>query len=141
MARKRADGHAEGDGQNDQHVQAVRFHGDSFARCTDIIARQQHAFMTNQAEPDPGPRVVHDGKIVTAAGISAGIDLALWLAGELVIEYDSQPPFDAGHKTKASKAVQLLAATMLDDRMPSDQKRLVPKAAWRRFVDLVRTGR
>ena len=49
-----------------------------------------------------------DGKIVTAAGVSAGIDMALALtrravAGEEVaqaiqlgIEYDPQPPFDAG---------------------------------------------
>jgi len=48
------------------------------------------------------------------AGVSAGIDLALWLAGEiagreraeaiqLFIEYDPHPPFDAGHTSKASK--------------------------------------
>jgi transcriptional regulator GlxA family with amidase domain len=54
---------------------------------------------------------VRSGKIVTAAGVSAGIDLALWLAGEiagreqaeaiqLVIEYDPHPPFDAGHATR-----------------------------------------
>jgi transcriptional regulator GlxA family with amidase domain len=103
------------------------------------------------AKPDSRRRVVHEGKIVTAAGVSAGIDLALWLAGELagreraeaiqlVIEYHPQPPFDAGHKTKASKSVQRLARVMLDDRMPSDQKRLVPKIAWRRLIDLVRTG-
>jgi hypothetical protein len=30
---------------------------------------------------------------------------------------------------------------MMDDRMPADQKKLVPKIAWRRFVDMVRTGR
>ena len=52
-------------------------------------------------------RVVFDGKIVTAAGVSAGIDMALALAGrvageavaraiQLGIEYDPQPPFDAG---------------------------------------------
>lgn len=103
------------------------------------------------AKPDPCRRVVREGKIVTAAGVSAGIDLALWLAGELagreraeaiqlVIEYDPQPPFDAGHKTKASRYVQRLACAMLDGRMPSDQKRLVPKIAWRRLIDLVRTG-
>jgi transcriptional regulator GlxA family with amidase domain len=103
------------------------------------------------AKPDSGRRVVHEGRIVTAAGVSAGIDLALWLAGELagreraeaiqlVIEYDPQPPFDAGHKTKASVPVERLARAMLNDRMPRDQKRLVPKIAWRRLIDLVRTG-
>jgi putative intracellular protease/amidase len=58
------------------------------------------------AEPVP-ERVVFDGKIVTAAGVSSGIDMALQLAAEiggedlakgiqLGIEYDPQPPFDAG---------------------------------------------
>ncbi|WP_247469755.1 hypothetical protein [Bradyrhizobium sp. 45] len=84
--------------------------------------------------------------------MSAGIDLALWLAGEiagreraeaiqLVIEYDPHPPFDAGHISKASKEVQRLANKMMDDSMPADQRRLVPKIAWNRFIDLVRTGR
>jgi len=52
-------------------------------------------------------RVVEDGKIITAAGVSAGIDMALRLAQiiggddlaqgiQLGIEYDPQPPFDAG---------------------------------------------
>lgn len=52
-------------------------------------------------------RVVTDGRIVTAAGVSAGIDMALTLLAEatdvataqtvqLAIEYDPQPPFDAG---------------------------------------------
>jgi transcriptional regulator GlxA family with amidase domain len=61
-------------------------------------------------------RVVFDGKLVTAAGVSAGIDMALTLAatiaGETVaqaiqlgIEYDPQPPFDAGSPEKAPQAV------------------------------------
>lgn len=52
-------------------------------------------------------RVVFSGKIVTAAGVSAGIDMALALAARLAgdivaqaiqlgIEYDPQPPFNAG---------------------------------------------
>ncbi len=63
------------------------------------------------AEP-VAERVVMDGKIVTAAGVSAGIDMALALAArecgegvaqsiQLGIEYDPQPPFDAGSPTKA----------------------------------------
>jgi transcriptional regulator GlxA family with amidase domain len=63
------------------------------------------------AESTP-ERVVFDGKIVTAAGVSAGIDMALALAAriagdqfaqavQLSIEYDPQPPFDAGSPRKA----------------------------------------
>jgi transcriptional regulator GlxA family with amidase domain len=104
------------------------------------------------AKSQPDERIVHSGKVVTAAGVSAGIDLALWLAGEiagreraqaiqLVIEYDPHPPFDTGHMSKASKETQELAKKMMDDRMPADQSRLVPKIAWRRFLDLIRTGK
>jgi putative intracellular protease/amidase len=61
-------------------------------------------------------RVVFDGKLVSAAGVSAGIDMALTLAarvaGETVaqaiqlgIEYDPQPPFDAGSPEKAPQAI------------------------------------
>jgi transcriptional regulator GlxA family with amidase domain len=64
-------------------------------------------------------RVVRDGKIWTAAGVSAGIDMALALVGEqfgadaaqaaqLIIEYDPQPPFDAGSPDKAP--AQIVAA-------------------------------
>jgi putative intracellular protease/amidase len=59
-----------------------------------------------------GRRVVEEGKVVTAAGVSSGIDMALVLmakiAGDdfaqtiqLMIEYDPQPPFDAGSPSKA----------------------------------------
>ena len=62
---------------------------------------------------DPvGGRFVEDGKLITAAGVSAGIDMALHLVGQEVgpevaqavqlgIEYDPQPPFDAGSPAKA----------------------------------------
>ncbi|MGN8051137.1 DJ-1/PfpI family protein [Curtobacterium sp. 22159] len=61
-------------------------------------------------------RVVDDGAVVTAAGISAGIDMALWLAAELAgqpaaeaiqlqIEYDPQPPFDGGSAARADTRV------------------------------------
>ena len=104
------------------------------------------------AKPKPEERIVRSGKIVTSAGVSAGIDLALWLAAEisgharaeaiqLVIEYDPHPPFDAGHMSKASEETQKLAKKMMDDVMPPDQRRLVPKIAWRRFIDLIRTGK
>jgi putative intracellular protease/amidase len=57
-------------------------------------------------------RVVVRGRIVTAAGVSSGIDMALQLteklagtdvaqAIQLVLEYDPQPPFDAGSPDRA----------------------------------------
>ncbi|WP_406356994.1 DJ-1/PfpI family protein [Streptomyces sp. NBC_00658] len=63
------------------------------------------------AEPT-GERVVFDGKYVTAAGVSAGIDMGLTLLGriagdehaqavQLLTEYDPQPPYDAGSPQKA----------------------------------------
>ena len=63
------------------------------------------------AEP-VSERVVIEGKIITAAGVSAGIDMALTLVSrvyghgpaqaiQLGIEYDPQPPFDSGSPTKA----------------------------------------
>lgn len=61
-------------------------------------------------------RIARDGAVVTAAGVSAGIDMALWLAGELAgqsaaeaiqlqIEYDPQPPFDHGSAERADVVV------------------------------------
>ena len=102
------------------------------------------------SKPQPDKRIVQSGRIVTAAGVSAGIDLGLWLAGEiagrqqaeaiqLFIEYDPQPPFDSGHVSKASAATQRLAEELMDKAMPKDQKRLIAKIAWRRFIDLIRT--
>jgi transcriptional regulator GlxA family with amidase domain len=66
-----------------------------------------------QLGADPvGGRYVEDGKVITAAGVSAGIDMALHLVGrevgpevaqavQLGIEYDPQPPFDSGSPQKA----------------------------------------
>ena len=67
------------------------------------------------AEPVTG-RWVEDGKYLTAAGVSAGIDMALHLVGrevapevaqaiQLGIEYDPAPPFDAGSPAKAPAAI------------------------------------
>ncbi|GAA3486754.1 MULTISPECIES: DJ-1/PfpI family protein [Streptomyces] len=63
-----------------------------------------------------GERVVFDGKYVTAAGVSSGIDMGLTLAGrlqgdmvaqviQLMTEYDPQPPYDAGSPDKAPAEV------------------------------------
>ena len=65
---------------------------------------------TLRSRPDitvlEGPRYVRDGNVVTSAGVSAGIDMALWLVGQLHgvdcarmvqrgIEYDPAPPYAA----------------------------------------------
>jgi putative intracellular protease/amidase len=61
-------------------------------------------------------RVVEQGKVITAAGVSSGIDMALRLtqliagdevsqAIQLSIEYDPQPPFDAGSPAKAPRPI------------------------------------
>jgi transcriptional regulator GlxA family with amidase domain len=71
-------------------------------------------------------RVVQEGKIITAAGVSAGIDMALSLVAmecgeeqakaiQLTIEYDPQPPFDAGSVEKSSPAmVNKVKASLLE---------------------------
>jgi putative intracellular protease/amidase len=80
------------------------------------------------ATPVSDERIVHEGDIVTSAGVSAGIDLAMWLAGQiagegraktiqLAIEYDPQPPFDSGHMSKASAATKAAATALLGKDM------------------------
>lgn len=62
-------------------------------------------------------RVVRDGNLVTAGGVTSGIDFGLSIAAELAgehaaqgiqltIEYDPDPPFDAGHPDRASEPVK-----------------------------------
>lgn len=76
------------------------------------------------AIPVADERIVHQDNIVTSAGVSAGLDLALWLAGQLggearakaiqlAIEYDPQPPFDSGHMSKASPTTKAAATALL----------------------------
>lgn len=61
-------------------------------------------------------RFVEDGKVITAAGVSAGIDMALYLSAKIAgdswaqaiqlgIEYDPLPPFDSGSPEKADPIV------------------------------------
>jgi transcriptional regulator GlxA family with amidase domain len=65
-------------------------------------------------------RVVEQGKVITAAGVSSGIDMALMLAAriagedvaraiQLRIEYDPEPPFDSGSTAKASPEILEMA--------------------------------
>jgi transcriptional regulator GlxA family with amidase domain len=78
-------------------------------------------------------RVVRQGKVWTAAGVSAGIDLALTMVAEiwgpevsqaiqLGIEYDPQPPFDSGAPSKADPEILALVRTV------SEQKEAAAKA-------------
>jgi len=78
--------------------------------------------LTDHGAQPVSERVVFDGDVVTAAGVSAGIDMALALAAsiaapevaqaiQLGIEYDPEPPFDAGSPAKASpQIVELVRA-------------------------------
>lgn len=67
------------------------------------------------------------GKIITAAGVSAGIDMGLTLLAELkgaqvakavqlAIEYDPRPPFDAEHMSLADSATIAMASAGLAAR-------------------------
>jgi len=62
-------------------------------------------------------RVVKDGNLITAGGVTAGIDFGLSVVAEIAgettaraiqlgIEYDPAPPFDSGHPDRASAAVK-----------------------------------
>ena len=72
-------------------------------------------------------RVVRQGKVWTAAGVSAGIDLGLAMAAELWgedvakavqlgIEYDPQPPFDSGSPSKADPEILALVRAISEQR-------------------------
>jgi len=69
-------------------------------------------------------RVVHHGKIITAAGVSSGIDMAIALAAlltdeltaraaQLFSEYDPQPPFNTGTLSKAPPEVVARARELM----------------------------
>ena len=75
-----------------------------------------------------GRRVVEQGKIITAAGVSSGIDMALVLAAKIAgpevaqaiqlgIEYDPQPPFDTGSPAKAPAHVVDAVRASITKRM------------------------
>ncbi|GIF41528.1 DJ-1/PfpI family protein [Actinoplanes xinjiangensis] len=69
-------------------------------------------------------RIVHDGDIVTAAGVSAGIDMALFLVGravddrtaqavQLAMEYDPQPPYRCGSPATAPDGLTATALSLI----------------------------
>jgi cyclohexyl-isocyanide hydratase len=76
------------------------------------------------AVPDPA-RVVRDGNVITGGGVTAGIDMALTVIGEiagvdfaeavqLAIEYAPAPPFDAGRPERARPEIVAAARRRLD---------------------------
>lgn len=92
---------------------------------TTYWASRDYLETTFGALPAPG-RFVESGKIITAGGVSAGIDMALHLASklsdertaqalQLAVEYDPQPPFDTGSPEKAGPDLQQLALKLLED--------------------------
>lgn len=95
-------------------------------------------------------RVVRDGDILTSAGVSAGIDLALWLAGEvggeqrartiqLAMEYDPQPPFDSGHMSKASIETKAAAVALMSRELAKPrQLQAATLLLWRAAIDAAR---
>ncbi len=86
--------------------------------------------------------------IVTAAGVSAGIDLGLWLAGQIAgpgrakaiqlsMEYDPQPPFDSGHMSKASPATKAAATALMGKEMARPaQIKAMSALVWNRATDV-----
>lgn len=78
-------------------------------------------------------RYIQEGKIITAQGVSAGIDMGLYLASQIVgfekakayqlfIEYDPKPPFDSGSISKSDPEVIELAKKILGKEAKKDLK-------------------
>jgi cyclohexyl-isocyanide hydratase len=70
-------------------------------------------------------RVVRDGNLITAGGVTAGIDFGLSVVAEIAgeataraiqlgIEYDPAPPFDSGHPDRAPQAVKSAVSERYD---------------------------
>lgn len=110
----------------------------------------QKALSKFGAKSIPDERVVRSGKIITGAGVSAGIDLALSVVIELfgqeraeviqlLIEYDPQPPIDAGHPLKASKSVYRMAKTEMLQAAKNPKNFIsIPKILWHRALSKLR---
>lgn len=101
------------------------------------------------AEARKNDRIVESGKIVTAAGVSAGIDLGLHIVKklhgkemaekiQLVIEYDPMPPVDAGHPSKASKSVLNAARKDMLTQQSVRGTVSIPIVLWRQTLNKLR---
>ncbi|MGW5454612.1 DJ-1/PfpI family protein [Nocardia sp. NPDC003979] len=116
----------------------------------------QRALATLGAHPQPGERFVHTDRIATAAGVSAGIDLALWLVGsicgterariiQLDIEYDPAPPFDMPQPNETSASIRRAALADqwrlgLSSGMAPRIAGSVPLLLWHTAIRRVRRG-
>jgi transcriptional regulator GlxA family with amidase domain len=84
-------------------------------------------------------RVVERGKVITAAGVSSGIDMALRLAEllygpemaqavQLAIEYDPQPPFDSGAPHKAADEI-VEAVRVVTEQLEAEARSQIEQTA------------
>ncbi|WP_087016251.1 DJ-1/PfpI family protein [Thaumasiovibrio subtropicus] len=117
---------------------------DGHAATTHWIA--QKALPTFGAKSQKDQRIVRSGKIITGAGVSAGIDLAFSVVEELygrqraeviqlLIEYDPQPPIDSGHPSKASHEVYRIAKTEMINATKNTKNLIsIPKILWRNVL-------
>jgi cyclohexyl-isocyanide hydratase len=85
-------------------------------------------------------RVVQDGNVITAAGVSSGIDFAFTVAAEIAgetaarkiqlgIEYDPAPPFDSGNPDKASADIKSAVIAQGYDKSLSAYRAGIDRAA------------
>jgi len=90
-----------------------------------------HSELENYGAIPTDARVVESGKIMTAAGVSAGIDMSLVLAErifgqafaekmQLDMEYDPKPPFNAGHPRSAPASVEAELRGLFDSVLKKD---------------------
>ena len=105
------------------------------------------------AIPKRKERIVKSGKIMTSAGVSAGIDLALTVVKEiygneraeiiqLLIEYDPMPPVDSGHPSKASKAVYKQAKEIMLNEAKNKRNFIsIPKILWSTAISKLRKSK
>ncbi len=89
-------------------------------------------------------RYVRHGKVITAAGVSAGIDMALFVAGEIVgderaqayqlaIEYDPHPPYRSGSLSQAAPVIIKTATQSLRKAVRDELGSLVKENLSRPF--------
>jgi cyclohexyl-isocyanide hydratase len=87
-------------------------------------------------------RVVRDGNVITAGGVTSGIDFAFFVVAELAgpevakaiqlgIEYDPSPPFDGGHPDKASDEAKVLMVSRNEAAHSAVRQQLERRASGR----------
>lgn len=87
--------------------------------------------LKNYGSIPTGQRYIQEGKIITAQGVSAGIDMSLYLASQIVgeekakayqlfIEYDPKPPFNSGNINESDTSTIELAKKILGREAKKD---------------------